>query len=43
MSTAHFRENSFSLGVGLDDEDVATLDAIEGAAHLEPANAPWNR
>ncbi|WP_226041981.1 aldo/keto reductase [Natrinema sp. DC36] len=43
-STAHLRENWLSLGVDLDDEDVATLDAIEERRRIvDPADAPWNR
>ncbi|WP_245852934.1 aldo/keto reductase [Natrinema ejinorense] len=43
-NTAHLRENWLSLGVDLDDEDVATLDAIEERRRIvDPANTSWNR
>jgi len=42
-SAAHLRENWLSLGVNLDDEDVATLDAIEERRRIvDPADTPWN-
>jgi len=43
-TTAHLRENWLSLGVDLDDEDVATVDSIEERRRIvDPDDAPWNR
>ena len=43
-SEAHLLENWLSLGLELDDEDVATRDAIEERRRIvDPADAPWNR
>jgi len=40
----HLRENWLSLGVDLDDEDVAKLDGIEEHRRIvDPDEAPWNR
>ncbi|SHG53170.1 2,5-diketo-D-gluconate reductase B [Halobaculum gomorrense] len=40
---AHIRDNWESLGVTLDDEDVATIDAIDREdRRVDPGFAPWN-
>jgi len=42
-SEAHIRDNWESLGVTLDDEDVATIDAIDREdRRVDPGFAPWN-
>ncbi|MFC7139636.1 aldo/keto reductase [Halosimplex aquaticum] len=43
-TTEHLRENWLSLGVELDDKDMATLDSIEEHRRIvNPDDAPWNR
>ena len=42
-SEAHIRDNWESLGVALDGEDVATIDAIDREdRRVDPGFAPWN-
>jgi 2,5-diketo-D-gluconate reductase B len=42
-SQAHIEDNVESLGVDLDDEDVATIDAIDAREReVDPDFAPWN-
>ena len=42
-SEAHIRDNWESLGVTLDDEDVAAIDAIDREdRRVDPGFAPWN-
>jgi len=42
-STEHVRDNWLSLGVDLDDEDVATIDGIDRRVRkVDPSFAPWN-
>ena len=42
-STAHIRDNWASLGVELDDEDVARIDALsETDRRVDPDWAPWH-
>ena len=43
-SADHLRENWLSLGLDLDDEDVAKIDGIEERERIvDPDEAPWNR
>ncbi|MFC6787620.1 aldo/keto reductase [Halobaculum halobium] len=42
-SEAHIRDNWESIGVTLDDEDVAAIDAIDREdRRVDPGFAPWN-
>jgi 2,5-diketo-D-gluconate reductase B len=41
-SEAHIADNWASLSLDLDDEDVATIDAIEETdRRVDPGFAPW--